>query len=230
MKKSLIFILIFILFSFPATAQDNWEKQYTLDNLYVGSKANADLWETIDNANRINTALVYSEVKIGQPILISYSRYGENAEISDYNKNEHFKKENQKFYPTGSYIKVIYMGQDNQENIKLKVYDHYRSYKKEMYKEINSIIEDEHFLENRDSEAIMARANIENKEKLKEVLIKMITINGGYYIFNFDEDKSLGENYTLTSAKTITFGNNLIPPFKVITNRNDSTIEIMVAN
>lgn len=230
MRKTLILFLILFIFVLPVAAERNWEKQYTLDDLYIDSTAEGDLWETVDKADRVNTALVYDKVKIGNPVLTSYSRYGKNAEINDYYKNDYFIKDNQKFYPTGSYLKIIYMGQDSQGNIKLRIYDHYSGNREKIYSRINDLIEKENFMEKDKVEGMLSRTDIESKRDLKEVLIKILTLNSEYYYFRLDTKTDPYNDFELTSSKTIEFGNGLIPPLKITTNRNNSTIKVEVAN
>jgi hypothetical protein len=229
MKKILIVFLILFILSSSATAARNWEKQYTLDNLFIDSTANGELWETIDKADRINTALVYNKVKIGQPLLISYSRYGANAEISEYYKNEEFIKENQRFYPTGSYLKMVYMGQDAQNNIRLKVYDHYYGNEKKLYKRINSLIEEDYPSEE-DKEGMLERTGIESEKKLKEVIVKIITLDSDYYYFDLDTDSAPYDDFQLSSNKILKFWDESIPPIKIKTNMIDSTIKVEIVN
>lgn len=99
-----------------------------------------------------------------------------------------------------------------------------------LYKRVNNLIEEENFLDDREKEGMLRRTNIENEKKLKEVLIKIITIDSGYYFFGLDTEIAPHDNFKLTSSKTIEFGNGLIPAFKVKTNRKNSTIEIEVVD
>jgi hypothetical protein len=110
------------------------------------------------------------------------------------------------------------------------LYDHFSADDKKIYKEINSLVEDSNFFKNRDKEGMLERTKIENEGKLKETLIKIITLSSEYYFFDLDISNTKPENYKLDSSKNIIFWNNLILPFEVITNRNNSTIKVEVVN
>jgi len=116
-----------------------------------------------------------------------------------------------RLYPF-SFQKIKYNGFDSKGNIYLTVYSYSFGGKedyKEIFQEINDIIESEQFA----------------KEKSPFIILSEFYLN--LLDLNYTKDK---EEFIVDSSKILKFDGRRIPPLKIKTNENDSIIEVEIAN
>lgn len=229
MKKMIIFLVLFLMISFSISiaAENNWELYQKLDHKFVYGESDAELWETIDSASFIETALVYNRVNLGGSVLKSYNRFAKNYEVDEHNKNDQYQEKNKKFYPFFKYTEIIYGGFDSNNNIRLRVYNNNINDRKKIYSEVN---QDVNFAQKEASEKLleedMVRLKIMNMDKMKDVFIKTMLLMDESYL-EFEKDY---KEYIVSVDKVIIFDNNLIPNFKIKTNSDNSTIKIQIVD